>query len=118
MQLTTISTQLGISSELFDWYRDATSLPFGHLLSDLSPRTDYRLPYCTNSVSIPLKFYIPDRLIPTKKWTMNTQNLSTLQVFQSFAHKCKSLFLQSCPIEFIRFLCECIINLLKETCKA
>ena len=44
---------------------------------------------------------------------MNTQNLSTLQVFQSFSHKCKSLFLQSCPKEFIRFLCECIINLLK-----
>ena len=44
---------------------------------------------------------------------MTTQNLSTLQVFQSFSHKCKSLFLQSCPKEFIRFLCECIINLLK-----
>ena len=44
---------------------------------------------------------------------MNTQNLSTLQVFQSFSHKCKGLFLQSCPKEFIRFLCECIINLLK-----
>ena len=44
---------------------------------------------------------------------MNTQNLSTLQVFQSFSHKCKSLFLQSCPKEFIQFLCECIINLLK-----
>ena len=48
-----------------------------------------------------------------KFWTMNTQNFSTLQVFQSFSHKCKSLFLQSCPKEFIRFLCECIINLLK-----
>ena len=48
-----------------------------------------------------------------KFWTMNTQNLSTLQVFQSFSHKCKSLILQSCPNEFIRFLCECIMNLLK-----
>ena len=46
-------------------------------------------------------------------WTMNSQNLSTLQVFQSFSHKWKSLFLQSCPEEFIRFLCECIVNLLK-----
>ena len=44
---------------------------------------------------------------------MNTKNLSTLQVFQSFSHKCKGLFLQSCPKEFFRFLCECIINLLK-----
>ena len=48
-----------------------------------------------------------------KFWTMNTQNPSTLHVFQSFSQKCKSLFLQSCPKEFIRFLCECILNLLK-----
>ena len=44
---------------------------------------------------------------------MNTQNLSTLQVFQSLSRKCKSHFLQSCPKKFIRFLCECIVNLLK-----
>ena len=44
---------------------------------------------------------------------MNTQNLSTLQVFQLLSRKCKSHFLQSCPKEFIRFLCECIVNLLK-----
>ena len=48
-----------------------------------------------------------------KFWTMNKQKFSTLQVFQSIPQKCKSLFLQSCPKEFIRFLCECIINLLK-----
>ena len=46
-------------------------------------------------------------------WTMNTQNLSTLQKFQSSSHQCKSLFLQSCPEEFIQFLCECVIELLK-----
>ena len=44
---------------------------------------------------------------------MNTQSLSTLQVFQSLSRKCKSHFLQSCPKEFIQFLCECIVNLLK-----
>ena len=113
MQVTTLSTQLGLGSELVDWYQDATSIPFGHLLIYLSPRTDDRLRYCTNTGSIPSKFYIPDRLNHQKFWTMNTQNLSTLQVFQSFSHKCKILFLQSCPKEFIRFLCECIINLLK-----
>ena len=43
MQVTTLSTQLGLGSELVDWYRDATSVPFGHLLIDLSPRTDERL---------------------------------------------------------------------------
>ena len=44
---------------------------------------------------------------------MDTQNLSTLQVFQLLSRKCKSHFLQSCPKQFIRFLCECKVNLLK-----
>ena len=113
MQITTLSTQLGLGSDLFDWYRDATSVPFGHLLIDLSPRTDDRLLYCTNTGSIPSKFYIPEGLKQSKILEMNTQNLSTLQVFQSFSHKCKGFFLQSCPKEFMGFLCKCIINLLK-----
>ena len=46
-------------------------------------------------------------------WTMNTKNLSNLEVFQSLSHKCKNVFLQPCPKECIRFLCECIINLLE-----
>ncbi len=61
MQITTFSTQLCIGSELVDWYRDATSVPFGHLLIDLSRRTDDRLRYCTNTGSNPSKIYIPDR---------------------------------------------------------
>ena len=40
MQVTTLSTQLGLSSELVDWYRGATSVPFGQLLIVLSPRSD------------------------------------------------------------------------------
>ena len=66
MQVTTLSTQLGLSSELVHWYRDATSVPFGLLLIDLSPRTDDRLRYCTNTGSIPSKFHIPDRLKQSK----------------------------------------------------
>ena len=62
MQVTTFSTQLDLGSKLVDWYRDATTVPFGHLLIDLLPRTDDRLRYCTNSVSVPSKFYIPERL--------------------------------------------------------
>ena len=66
LQVTTLSTQLGLGSELVDWYRDATSVLFGHLLIDLSPRTDDRLRYCTNIGSIPSKFFIPDRLKQSK----------------------------------------------------
>ena len=61
-QVATLSVQLGFRSTLVDWYRDATSAPFGHLLIDLSPRTDDRLRYCTNSGQIPSKFYVPDNL--------------------------------------------------------
>ena len=85
MQVTTLSTQLGLGSELVDWYRDATSVPFGHLLIDLSPRTDDRLRYCTNSGSVPSKFYIPERL----------KHLRTLDDEHT-----KSLYSPSVPIAF------------------
>ena len=85
MQVTTLSTQLGLGSELIDWYRDATSVPFGQLLIDLSPRTDDRLRYCTNSGSVPSEIYIPERL----------QLLGTLDD----EHR-KSLYSPSVPIAF------------------
>ena len=62
MQRNTLSIQLGLGSSLVDWYRDAKSVPFGHLLIDLSPRTDDRLRYCTNSGKTPSKFYVPESL--------------------------------------------------------
>ena len=42
MQVSTLSAHFGLRSKLVDWYRDATSVPGGHLLIDLSPRTDDR----------------------------------------------------------------------------
>ena len=47
MQVSTLSAQLGLGSEQVDWYGDAASVSCGHLLIDLSPRTDDRLSYCT-----------------------------------------------------------------------
>ena len=61
-QVATLSVQLRLGSALVDWSRDATTVPFGHLLIDLSPRTDDRLRYCTNSGNTPSKFYVPDNL--------------------------------------------------------
>ena len=66
MQGATLSTQLGLGRELVDWYRDSTSVLFGHFLIDLSPRTDDRLRYCTNTRSIPSKLYNSDRLKQSK----------------------------------------------------
>ena len=67
MQVINLSTHLGLGSELVDWYRDATSVHYGHSLIDLSPRTDDRLRHCTNTGTIPSKFYIPNRLKQSKK---------------------------------------------------
>ena len=61
-QVAALGVQLELGSALVGWYRNATSVPFGHFLIDLSPRTDDRLRYCTNSWNIPSKFYIPDNL--------------------------------------------------------
>ena len=85
MQVTTLSTQLRLGSEIVHWYRDATSVPFGHLLIDLSPRTDDRLRYCTNSGSVPSKFCLSERL-------KHLRNLDD-------EHK-KSLYTPSVPIAF------------------
>ena len=85
MQVKTLSTHLGLHSEVVDWYRDTTSAPFGPLLIDLSPRTDDRLRYCTNKGSVPSKFYIPDRL----------KHLRTLD-----NKRTKSLYSPSVPIAF------------------
>ena len=76
MQVTTLSTQLGLGSELVDWYQYATSVPFGHLLIDLSPRTDDRLRYCANSGSVPSKLYIPERLKPLR--TLDDEHTKSL----------------------------------------
>ena len=114
MQVTTLSTQLGFGSELVDWYRDATSVPFDHLLIDLSPRTDDGLRYCTNTWSNPSKnFFILDLLKQSKNLDdERTKTLYSPTVPIIFSQLPKSL-LQSCPKEFIRLLCECIINLLR-----
>ena len=85
MQVTTLSTQLGLGSELVDWYRDTTSVPFGRLLINLSPRTDDRLRYCTNSGSVPSKFHFPERL----KYLRTLDDKHT-----------KSLYSPSVPIAF------------------
>ena len=58
LQINTLSQQLGLGSQLKEWYLDATSVPYGHLLIDLTPKTVDSLRYCTNSGSVPTKFYL------------------------------------------------------------
>lgn len=59
MQISRLGQQLGLGKLLNEWYKDATSKPFGHLLVDLSPQTVDQLRFCTDSGSAPTKFYLP-----------------------------------------------------------
>ncbi len=57
-QISRLSQQLGLGKHLVNWYKSATSKPFGHLLIDLHPRTVDKLRYCTDSTSFPARFYL------------------------------------------------------------
>ena len=56
LQINTLSQQLGLGSQLKDWYTTATSVPYGLLVIDLTPKTVDSLRYCTNSGSTPSFF--------------------------------------------------------------
>ena len=91
MQVTTLGAQLGLDLELVGWYRDATSVLFGHLLIGLICRCG-QMPDYVIAQTVESKFYIPDRLKHLRIWTMNTQNLPTVQMFQSLFRNCKTTF--------------------------
>ena len=112
-QVATLSVQLGVGSAVVDFYRDATIVPFGHLLIDLSPRSDDRLRYCTKSVNIPSKFYVPDDLKHLKYLDdEHTKSFYSPSIPALFPRMQNSVS-KTCPKKFIRFLSKCIINLLQ-----
>ena len=112
-QVATLSVQLGLGSALVDWYRDATSVPFGHLLIDFS--REQTIAYATAQIA---ELFHQSSMYPTtwsvwNIWTMISLYLSPLQAFQHFPLACKIQFLKTCPKKFSRFLSECIVNLLQ-----
>ena len=58
-QINTLSQQLILGSELKEWYHDATSVLYSHLLIDLTPKTVDSLMYWSNSGSVATKIYLP-----------------------------------------------------------
>ena len=59
-QINVLGKQLGLdNSQLTYWYNQATSSPFGHLMIDLSPRTNDLLRFSSDSSSFPATFYLP-----------------------------------------------------------
>ena len=49
MHVSTLIAQLVLRSQQVDWFEEATSVPYGHLLVDLSPRTGDRFRYPLNT---------------------------------------------------------------------
>ena len=87
MQVRKLSAQIVLESDVTDWNRDATSVSHGHLLIGLLPRTCDRIRYCTNTGSLPSKFYFRTDSKYQHFWTIKTQNLSSLQVFELSGQK-------------------------------
>ena len=58
LQINTLSQQLGLGSQLKDWYTKATSIPYGCLLIVLTPKAVDSLKFCANSGSIPSIFFL------------------------------------------------------------
>ena len=85
LQINTLSQQLGLGSQLKEWYQDATSVPYGHLLIDLTPKTVDSLSYCTNSGSVPTKFYLPAGIETTFQdddYTIRLYSPNISEIFQ------------------------------------
>ena len=59
LQINALSQQPVLGSQWKDWYQDATSIPYEHLLIDLTTKTFDLLRCCTNSSSVSSKFYLP-----------------------------------------------------------
>ena len=59
MQVSTPCAQSGLRSEQVGWYQQATSVPFCHVIVDLTPRTVDRLSYSTYTGSNISKNYKP-----------------------------------------------------------
>ena len=113
LQINTLSQQLGLGSQLKDWYTKATSIPYGHLLIDLTPKTVDSLRFCTNSGSIPSIFFLPQHKQQTTflsdEHTTSLYSDNVPKLFPDF----KRTYLKICPKEFIQFLNECIVNMLR-----
>ena len=88
LQINTLSQQLGLGSQVKGWYTKATSVPYGNLLIDVTPKT-----------------------VDSHNIDEQTTSLYTDDV-KKYSQNFKKKFLRNCPKHFIQFLNDCIVNLL------
>ena len=94
-----------------EWYQDATSTPYGHLLIDLTPKTVDSLRYCTNSGSVPSNF------LPAGTETKFLEDEHTIRLYtpnnSNIFLKISKTIHPPLSKKFIQFLSECLVNLLR-----
>ena len=95
-----------------EWYQYATSTPYGHLLNDLTPKTVESLRYCTNSVSVPLKFYLPPGTETKFLDDEHTIRLYTPNISTIFPKTSKTIH-PPLSKKFHQLLNECLVSLLR-----
>ena len=105
-QIKLLRVQLCLRSTIIDWFCDATSVPFGRLLTGLSPRTVlFR--------NVPSKFKVPEELKHLKH--LDKENTNFLYCASVPTLFCTSKFhiLKTCPKIFFQCLSEGVVYLLQ-----
>ena len=92
LRIKTFSQQFGLGSSLKEYYQDAKSIPYGNLLIDLTRNTVDLLRLCTNSGSVPSKFYLPEGT--ETKFLDNEQiiRLYTPNILNNFPKNSKTVY--------------------------
>ena len=103
-QIDILGRQLGLGTQLKQWYDDATQESFGHLMIDLRPSTPDLLRYCSNVTSFHQNSLYRTVVLVLLILMINAQNYYTLKLFRNLSKKFQPAFLLNCPKEFIRFL--------------
>ena len=95
-----------------EWYQDATSVPYGHLLIDLTPKKLIQLGIALIVAQFQQSFtcQLEQR---QNFWKMSTQYVSILLIFQKNSLRLQKQFVLNCPKDFIQFLSECLVKLLR-----
>ena len=86
--------QIDVGNTLRKWRADATSVPYGHLMIDLSPKTNDLLRYSTDVTSFLTKFYLPSSR--SRVTQINGQKFGLLysEALSNFQHSIPEGFLE------------------------
>ena len=115
-QIEYLGRQLNKAVFLKEVYTDAVAEPHGHLLIDLDPKTSECLRFCSNIEGPgPTKFYLPSSQAKLQKLTMSEKKLHTFSLLEKLTSIQQQKLLRHCDKEFLRFCCECAINVVNGT---